>query len=472
MKFERKRIALLTIALLACTAMLFGACVPNEAPDDRKLVSLNPGDDDGPIAESDFLAENEYLTINDVVSVTPTNVAVFGQLTEKAIAEGVDSVRISGGVDISVQEKCAGDYFIIAVDLPSATATTFAATAMKGEEELGEPLTFSAPYDATAEERLDGNSVSVGRDSRLFFTAYLNDYLGKELYTASQVGEIKATVASTYKAFLSRAKGNQIGLIYVFIPDLTTMDPSILHEDDLAQKDYDLLTRYQQIVTAVSGTMASVVDMQTVLQAELDAGKDIYDLYRQTDSHPTEYTSFLMYREVMKYIAALDSDASAYALEDFDMVSKDAKGGNLVSYRELDADVIRETITLLKPKFSYNEAVANVRLYMDTENDDYSYYTTINSSDAYTGGAERNVIKTNRTELPNALIYRDENAIGASLLLADSLDQTVLARCGDFNISLTDAGQYRDKEEGKSIVDFIIVFISESSMGDAFIVSD
>jgi hypothetical protein len=37
---------------------------------------------------------------------------------------------------------------------------------------------------------------------------------------------------------------------------------------------------------------------------------------------------------------------------------------------------------------------------------------------------------------------------------------------------LTDAGQYRDKEEGKSIVDFIVVFVSESNMGTAFRVTD
>ena len=74
MKFQR-RVALLIVALLACTAVLLGACVPNEAPDDRKLVSLNPSEDDVSEFDSDFLAENEYITINDVVSVTPTNVA-------------------------------------------------------------------------------------------------------------------------------------------------------------------------------------------------------------------------------------------------------------------------------------------------------------------------------------------------------------------------------------------------------------
>ena len=106
------------------------------------------------------------------------------------------------------------------------------------------------------------------------------------------------------------------------------------------------------------------------------------------------------------------------------------------------------------------------------KNGDYTLFTTINSGDQYTGGAERTVIDTDRTELPNVMVYRDESGIMASLMIADSCDVTLLGKANDFAISLTDAGQYRDKEEGKSIVDFIVVFVSESSMGDAFIGSD
>ena len=161
--FAKKRIAILTLVLLACAAMLFGACAPTDPPDDSILKELvDTSSEVELLPESDYLAENEYMTINTVLSVTPTNVAVFGQLTEKAISEGIDSVRLSGGVDLVSQEQCVDGYFIIAIDLPGASRTTFAATAIKGEEEIGEPLTFSAPYDATAEGRLDGNSVSVG----------------------------------------------------------------------------------------------------------------------------------------------------------------------------------------------------------------------------------------------------------------------------------------------------------------------
>ncbi len=468
--FAKKRIAILTLVLLACAAMLFGACAPTDPPDDSILKELvDTSSEVELLPESDYLAENEYMTINTVLSVTPTNVAVFGQLTEKAINEGIDSVRLSGGVDLVSQEKCVDGYFIIAIDLPGASRTTFAATAIKGEEEIGEPLTFSAPYDATAEGRLDGNSVSVGKNSGLYFSKYLDNYLSKELYTASQVDAIKKTVSSTYRAYVERAKGNKVGMVYVFVPDVTTMAPEIFADDDAAKKDPDLLTRYEQIVTAISGTMANVVDMKTVMQEQLDNGVSIYDLYRRTDSHPTEYAALLMYQEVMKHIANADSDVSIRALDEYKAEKVTALGGDYVKYRDLDPELITEEITLYKPTFSYHSSVKAIKVYNDDKNGDYSLFTTINSGDQYTGGAERVVVDTDRTELPNVMIYRDESGIAASVMIADSCDVTLLGKCGDFAISLTDAGQYRDKDEGKSMMDYIVVFVSESSIAKAFV---
>jgi len=468
--FAKKRIAILTLVLLACTAMLFGACVPTDPPDDSILKELvDTSSEVELLPESDYLAENEYMTINTVISVTPTNVAVFGQLTDKAISEGIDSVRLSGGVDLVAQEQCVDGYFIIAIDLPGTSRATFAAYAIKGEEEIGEPLTFSAPYDATAEGRLDGNSVSVGKNSGLFFSKYLDNYLSAELYTASQADSIKQTVSSTYRAYVERAKGNKVGLVYVLIPDVTTMAPEIFPDKDAEKKDPDLLTRYEQISTALSGTMANVVDMKTVLQEQLDAGVSIYDLYRRTDSHPTEYMSFLMYEQVMKHIANTDPDVSIRSLDEYTTEEVTALGGDYVKYRDLDPELITEQIKLLKPTFSYHSSISKIKVYNDDKNGDYSLFTTINSGDQYTGGAERVVIDTDRTELPNVMIYRDQSGIVASLMIADSCDVTLLGKAGDYAISLTDAGQYRDKDEGKSMMDYIVVFVSESNIGKAFV---
>lgn len=471
MMHSKMRKCALVLAVLLSTSLLLCACVPNGSPDEDIFKTILSTDEvEGPVdSNPEALAENEYVTILDVISITPTNVAVFGQLKKDAISAGVTSVRITGGSGLEVQESCSDDYFVIPFDLPGTSKATFAATAMRGEEEVGESLTFTAPYDSTAETRLDGKSVSVGSDSRLYFSKYLDDYLSAKLYTASQVNKIKSVVASTYTAYANRAGGSEVGIIYVFLPDITTMDPSILREEDASRKQEGLLTRYEQIVTALSGTRAKVVDMQTILQAELDSGKTIYDLYRQTDSHPTEYTAFLMYQEVMKHISALDEDVVPRTLDDYTFSDKiTVKGGDYVAYRDLDPDIITETITLLKPKFNYQQAIANIKLYNDPENLDYSLFTEINSSDAYTGGAERSLVTTGRTELPNVLIYRDENGIAASLMVADSCDQTLLARAGDYTISLTDAAQYRDKEEKKSVLDCIVIFVSESSIPAAF----
>lgn len=467
-KTRNKMLALL--ALFACAAMLFCACVPAGAPDDSLLNSLAQvsSEDSTSKPNQDVLAQDEYLTVLDVVSITPKHVAVYGKLTEAAVAAGVDSVRLTGPSDLEVQEVCDGNYFIIPVDLPGQTRITLSATAMKGDEKMSEGLSFSAPYDSTAEPRLDGKSVSVGTKSRLYFSKYLDNYLSKELYTASQLKEIKATIASTLRAYTDRAKGNEVALIYVLLPDLATMDPSILREEDVAEKNDALATRYDQILQTVGGTKAKLVDMRAILQAELNNGKDIYDLYRKTDSHPTEYTSFLMYQEVMKYMMELDSDLQPHTLDDYTMKRVDALGGDYVTYRGLDPNVVREEITLLEPKFAYRPEVGSIKLYNDTATKDYSLFLTMDSTDNYTGGAERTVISTERTELPNVLIYRDENTIGASLMVAESCDQTLLARIGDYYISLTDAGQYRDKEEGKSVMDFIVVFVSESNLGEAF----
>lgn len=457
--------------MLTCCSMLLCACVSNEAPDDdvlRAFAGENSETSEKPKEQA--VIENEYMKVLDVISITPTNVAVFGQLTEKAVSEGITSVRVTGAKGVEVRQACVDSYFLIPVELPGNTKATFSATAMKGDEELSEPLPFTAPYDSTAEDRMDGKSVSIGKDSRMYFSKYLDDYLSKSLYTASQTRTIKSTVTNTYKALVNRAKGMDVGIIYVLLPDLTTMDPSIMLDEDKKEKNEEIETRYEQVVQALRGTKVQVVDMKTVLQAQLDGGKDIYDLYRRTDSHPTELTSFLMYQEVIKYLASVDPDVVPHTLEDYTLQEINVLGGDYTDYRGLDPSVVRETITVLKPNFELQEAVSKIKMYTDTANGDYSLLTTIDAADLITAGAERTLVTTDRAALPNLLVYRDENAIGASLLLADSCDQTLLARVGDYSISLTDASQYRDKAEGKDVVDYIVVFVSESEIGSAFTV--
>ena len=464
-----KKSAVGLLLILAFAVMLLSSCVPNGTPDDEIFAKLiNISRDESVVEDDDVIASGEYLTIEEVISITPMNVAVYGTISDKAIEAGVDSVRITGGMNTSFTQKCVDDYFIISVNLSTPSRSTFAATAMKGEEEVGDMLPFSIPYDSTAEDRLDGKSVSVGRDSRLYFSNYLDDYLGKELYTASQVKAIKATVVSRYQAYETRADGSEFGLIYVFVPDVTTVYPTIFTPEDEAKKSDALLTRYEQVVTAVSSTKAFCVNYADIVKEGLEAGDSISKYYRLTDSHITEYGALVLYEKVMEYIAGKDADVVPRTMEDFTEKEVKALGGDYVQLRGLDPLAITENITVYEPKFELQEPVAKIRVYNDTDNGDYTLFTTIDSTDIYTGCAERSVVTTERTELPNVLIYRDENGILLSRLIADSMDLTLLARSGDYFISMTDANTYRDKTEGKAAADFIIAIVSESSIPTAF----
>lgn len=468
-KSSMRKAILGILIMLFGTAIILSSCVPDGTPDDeifKKLIDISR--EESVVENEDAIASGDYLTIIDVVSITPTNVAVYGTLTDEAVKAGVDSVRVTGGLNSEICQKCSGDYFILSVNLPTTSKSTFVATAMKSGEVIGEPLPFSIPYDSTAEDRLDGKSVSVGRDSRLYYSNYLDDFLGKELYTASQVKAIKATVVSRYQAYETRADGAEFGLIYVFVPDVTTVCPSIFSEEDEAKKSESLLTRYEQVVSAVSATKAHVVDYANIVSEGLANGDDINLYYRQTDSHITEYGTLLLYGKIMDYIATKDPDVVPHTLDDYTSRQVTALGGDYVQNRGMDPNIITETITLYEPKFKYQDGVAKIQLYNDTANKDYSLFTTIDPSDSVISGAERTLISTGRTELPNVLIYRDENGYNLSTKLADSFDQTLLARTGDYFISMTDANTYRDKAEGKAATDFIIIIVSETSIPAAF----
>ena len=157
-----------------------------------------------------------------------------------------------------------------------------------------------------------------------------------------------------------------------------------------------------------------------------------------------------------------------------------ALGGNLVSYRGIDNQLITEDIVRLEPGFSLAlgknsagySAISSLKKYVDPANKDYSYFTKIDSGDNVNGIGERWVIDTERSEeleLPVALIYRDNSSFSFSDIRAERFEMAVLARTGEYSINLSQTMQY--KREGQAVSDYIIIIISEDSMDTAFSVN-
>jgi hypothetical protein len=308
----------------------------------------------------------------------------------------------------------------------------------------------------------------------------LDDLNGTNIYTESQLNSIRRYVTSTVTTYYERAGSHQAELIYVLIPNATTVyndeenGVNDIDPDELYDKPYT--TIYEQMYDALeNGTRATVIDMRETFLANKDGEKA---LYRVTDSALSDYGAYLTYKAIMDKVAERFPDAAPHGEDEFEWKTVSTVGGNLVGYRELDKNVIKEDILVATPKFNMNVGadnlkVSSIRKYIDGEDGDYGYFNTINTSDEFNGVAERLTIDAgkNRTEetalnLPNALVYRDYSSLSFTDLLAERFNHSLFVAAGEYSINLNYANQ--NAAEGKEVVDYIIVIMSEDSMDKAF----
>lgn len=490
----------LMLGLVMMLATVLGACVNTE--DVSEIMDTKFSRD--PEVSEDIGDDTEFPF--SVVNITPSTVAISGSCSEGA------KISVSNGEKTFSTDSLNG-YFIIKAELPEGyTKAQLHITETVGDEEIAS-YTYVAQYDATAEERLDGNSVSIGEGSRLYFDKMLEDAKGTNLYQASELEKIRSYVSDTVSTFYSNAGANDAELIYVLVPNATTVYDIIPEDAFKDEKTGEIkkpfTTVYDQVVETLDNTRATVVDMRSIFNSMLtdeEASKKIEEkggLYRVTDSSLTDYGAYLTYQAIMNKVAERFPDAAPKTENDFKWENKKTDGGNLVQYRELDQNVITENIVTAIPQFSLDlgksgNLTANIgalKKYVDSENGDYSFFTTVNTSDNVSGIAERWEIDTsvNRVgeevtvdkvdevtgevttetitklpNLPNALIYRDYSALSFSDILAERFNKTLLVTSGEFAINLTYAGQYAAKDQGKKTVDYIIVIVSEENMDQAF----
>lgn len=469
----RRVLAMLVIAMAACT--ILAACVDVDSSGDlleSGNVSLNESSRNVDSSSEEVTGAEGYTAtpvVRQCVNITPDVVALIGECEEGSV------ITVTGGKE-DVTTESRGNYFIIQTELKSKNNLLKVSALVEGKKQ-SEEREYVAYYNATADTRLDGNSVSVGVNSRLFFDKMLDDASGKNLYTASGVTAIRNFVSDTVNGYNERAKGQEVEIIYALIPDVTTIYPGIFPDGAV---EHTNTTIYDQVLKALTETRATVVDMRAVFNALIEQNDETLaaygGLYRVNDSNLTDYAGYLTYAEIMKTVAKRFPDAAPRALEEFESQKVTSFGGNLISYRGIESGLVYEELTLLKPKFTLNlgtngagsSTLTALRKYIDKDNGDYGFFITDNDTDNINGIAERWLIDTARTDvkLPNAMIYRDEGSYTFSDILAERFDKSLLGKSGDFIINLSNSILYR--AEDKNVVDYIIVILSESNMENAF----
>ena len=471
-----RRIALI-IGLIMMLTVVLAACVNTEkVPEilDTGSIDNEISEDVGNESEESIPTEEGHTdapSIAGVVNIEPTVVAIYGTCEDGA------TVRAKGG-EKEAETVAHGGYFIIEVDIYDRDTLLRVTAQVEGEEESAEREVV-AQKNATADTLLDGNSVSIGLNSRLYFDKMVADFVGENVYTASELNTIRSYVADTVTSFYNDRAGSQKAeLIYVLLPNSTTIYSEMLPESVL--ENAATKTIYDQVNETLSQTRATVIDMKKVFEtakADSELMEKYGGLYRETDSSLTDYGAYLTYREIMNVVAARFPDAAPRTEDEFEWNKTEVLGGNLVGYRGLDNEVINEEVVLATPKFSLDigtnaagkSKISSLRKYADKANGDYNIFTKNDSTDDINGIAERWVIEdTTRTDLdlPSAIIYRDYAGLSFSDILAERFERCMLNRADELALNLTFAGQYAS--EGDNVVDYIIMIISEENLDRAF----
>jgi len=457
----------LLLASVSALAMVLTSCVPwdIDAGIDNSIIEISK--ETKSVAESVEVSiptdpgETEAPSIKDVKNIAPDVVVIGGTCEEGAV------VTIKGGKKtVTVNSK--NGYFIAEVTLANDTRTVLEAIAEVEGKMESKPRTFTATFNASVERRTGGYNVSVGKDSQLYFDYNLEDYTGENLLTQSELRNICNFVNDKVNNLEARAQGQNSDLIYVLVPDFTTIYPDCLPDEATNETS---LTRYKQVSDALKQTSAIVIDMYDIFMENKDK-----PLYRTTDSRLTEYGSYLVYQEICSKLAINFPAAAPRSLDEFDVKEiENVIAGNLFKRLGLSREYYTETIPDLVPKFdlkigydkesSFNTVnISDIRKYAAEK--DYTPYE-LSASEAASDNKpvtinDRFIIRTGREELPSALIYRDDMTFSMIDILAERFNNALFAKSGDYTINLTDAS--RHYSEGKALVDYIIVILSEGNI--------
>ncbi len=466
------------LGLLMLLSVTLAACVNTDdveeildtgeiGADISDVVSV---EDDLPCAEG----QTKAPSVSKIIHVETMKVAIFGECEKDA------TIKCTTPGDKVYETKANGTYYILEVDLVYETENNILKLTAQADG-LTESVerVQNVRKNATAQGSVDGTNVSVGVNSRLYFDRMVS----YKLFNLNVLTEIRNSVNGDYDAYKTAAVKNaqsvaqDVELIYVFVPNATTVYPEILPAGvaDNAGK------RYNQVIDTLSEGVKSgvtIINMYDVFAEQRDSeeAKKYGGIFRETDSNLTDYGSYLVYQTLMNHISAEKfPDAAPKALDQFTVENKTAIGGDLVTSRGFASSEITENIAVFTPKFleglAYTERsqakLNEFTKFVDKEDGDYSYFLS-SSSDDVMGLNERWFVETVRGDvnLPSAHIYRDNANLGVSDILAERFEYALFMKANDYDLSFGETTMH--KPEDKDAVDYVIVFVSEDSIDRAF----
>lgn len=384
------------------------------------------------VLNDEKLEKTAKPTISGTVNVTASTICVTGKCEEGA------EIIVRGGVS-DVSFSADKIYFMGTVDVPDTGKTVkLQVSAIVDGKSESEPATVNAMFMKQVKEiRGDAFEVIVGADSQGHFVSALPDYEGTNLMQEGQINSLTERIKARVDWLADNTNGTE--LIYVVVPNSMTVYPETV---PAKYKQFTGEGRSAQFIKAAEAAGATVLNVTDSL---LSHKEDEYKLFHKTDSHWTEYGSWVAYTDIMNYISQKWPDAKPRTAEEMGFYEKDVDGGDMPYYLTLDIKKVRELAVFSNPNI---EMPMTTLKYVSDHGLNMNHDTTPKYKD----------LKTNRSNLPSAYVMRDSYGIAMYDMLAERFNRTVYEGMWSYGF---------DTDKIKSLnVDYVIIIIAERNLGD------
>lgn len=439
--------------------MLSFASCSGERSDTAFLDQISEADayseEEVSVEESSEPPTEEGYTVRPIVkhiqNIEPYSVVIAGTCEEGSTVK----VYNVANKEETYETKSIGNYFIMEIKLSNTNEHYYEISAVVEGKKESTVNHFTAQYNAVAEKPADGTAISIGNDSTIFYDKLISAYIGDNLLTNTELQALKDRIQTN-------TEKDAIKYVYVMIPGMLSVYDEKVPEG-ISKDSYN--TKFTQLINAISETAnADVIDLTETFIANKSAE---YPLYYNTSSNLSDFGSYIAYKAIIDYISKDFNAVTAFEKE-FEKVS--GKGGNLISSLGLDKTIFVEDYfyaknseTAIPEGSEVTCPTKDIVIYADKETNEL-YNDTLDET--VVGAGEALSFKTNRTELPSAVIIRDNSANAIVPMLAENFNNSYFEAAGSMSMTnsvITNAiTSYAT--ENNAYVDYVFVIVSEDNI--------
>ncbi|MBQ3230600.1 MAG: hypothetical protein IJB49_06215, partial [Clostridia bacterium] len=239
---------------------------------------------------------------------------------------------------------------------------------------------------------------------QFFLDKMLPDFIGGNLYPDSVLNSMKSRVSDRINQL--RSYNDDAEIIYMVIPSPMTVYPELVPDPYVQNKG---TTRLDQVTKALSQSGASVIDVRDTFKKHKN---DKMPLYYKLDSHWADYGAYLAYVQLFDHISQKYPEATPRKQNEFKWTADYYISADVTLYLDIPQTGVEEYGYYREMDFSAPYQITSVPRYRGMQliyNDQTTY---------------ENIIRTNRSQLPSCVVYRDSYCAGIYDILAERMNTT------------------------------------------------